>query len=90
MNCRASIQQYSICQEGHTDDTATRLDIVPAPSTALLATAVEATMVAMVALLSNAGVTAMAAGYRLVWAKKVTIAAICLDISSTSFGIQIN
>ncbi len=28
--------------------------------------------------------------YRLVWAKKVTLAAICLDISSTSFGIGIN
>jgi hypothetical protein len=28
--------------------------------------------------------------YRLVWAKKVTLAAICLDISSASFGIQIN
>ncbi len=28
--------------------------------------------------------------YRLVWAKKVTLAAICLDISSASFGIRIN
>ncbi len=28
--------------------------------------------------------------YRLVWAKKVSLAAICLDISSASFGIQIN
>ncbi len=28
--------------------------------------------------------------YRLVWAKKVSLAAICLDISSASFGIRIN
>ena len=28
--------------------------------------------------------------YCLVWAKKVTLAAICLDISSASFGIRIN
>jgi hypothetical protein len=28
--------------------------------------------------------------YRLVWAKKVTLAAICLDIFSASFGIRIN
>ena len=28
--------------------------------------------------------------YCLVWAKKVSLAAICLDISSTSFGIRIN
>ncbi len=28
--------------------------------------------------------------YRLVWAKKVSLAAICLDISSASFGIPIN
>jgi hypothetical protein len=28
--------------------------------------------------------------YRLVWAKKVTLAAICLDISSASFWIRIN
>jgi hypothetical protein len=28
--------------------------------------------------------------YRLVWAKKVTLAAICLEISSASFGIRIN
>jgi hypothetical protein len=27
---------------------------------------------------------------RLVWAKKVTLAAICLDISGASFGIRIN
>ncbi len=28
--------------------------------------------------------------YCLVWAKKVTLAAICLEISSASFGIRIN
>ncbi len=28
--------------------------------------------------------------YHLVWAKKVSLAAICLDISSASFGIRIN
>jgi hypothetical protein len=28
--------------------------------------------------------------YRLVWAKKVLLAAICLDISSASFGIRVN
>jgi hypothetical protein len=28
--------------------------------------------------------------YPLVWAKKVTLAAICLDISSARFGIRIN
>jgi hypothetical protein len=28
--------------------------------------------------------------YRLVWAKKGTLAAICLEISSASFGIRIN
>ncbi len=42
---------------------ATCLDMVPTPSTALPATAAEATMAAKMALLSNAAVTATAPGY---------------------------
>ncbi len=63
----ASIQQGSIWQEGRKDDTATRLDMFPAPSTASPAMVAEATMAAMVALLSNAAAMAMAAGYAANW-----------------------
>ncbi len=63
----ASIQQHSIWQEGRNDYTATCLDMVLAPSTASPATVAEATMTAMVALLSNDAATAMAAGYAANW-----------------------
>ncbi len=62
-----SIQQCSIWQERHKDGTATCIDMVPTPPTALPATTAEATTAAMVALLSNAAGMATATGYAANW-----------------------
>ncbi len=65
----ASIQQRSLWQEKCKNNTVTCLDMVPTHSTASPATAAEATMVAMVVLLSNAAATATAVGYAGNWSR---------------------